>query len=144
MTATEFTDDFQHTLHITVAWSDMDALAHVNNATYFTYMESARIAFLDDYEQLMPMPRQGIGPILAYIDCQFILPVTYPDKVLVGSRITDIGNTSVKMEQAIYSTKYEKVVAQSKSVLVVINYATGEKVRVQDAVRDAFRRSEES
>ena len=126
-------------MQIRVAWSDMDALGHVNNATYFTYMESARIDFLEDYEHLMPMPREGIGPILAYIDCQFIVPATFPDEVIVGSRITEIGNTSVKMEQVIYSMKFEAIVSSSKSVLVLINYATGEKIRVPDSVRESFR-----
>jgi len=138
MTAIEFKNDYHHALPVVVAWSDMDALAHVNNATYFTYMESARIDFLEEYEHLMPIPRKGIGPILAYIDCQFLLPATFPDNIIVGSRITDIGNTSIKMEQAIYSTKAEKIIANSKSVMVLINYNTGEKVRVPDLAREMY------
>ena len=138
MTTEEFKHDYQHSLSIRVAWSDMDALAHVNNSNYFTYMESARIDFLEGYEHLMPMPREGMGPILAYVDCQFIAPLTYPDQVLVGSRIIGIGNTSVQIEQALYSTTMGKIVATSKSVMVVIDYSTGEKVRVPDSVRQMF------
>ena len=114
----------------------MDALGHVNNATYFTYMESARIDFLQNFESLMPMPRSGTGPILAYIDCQFLIPVTFPDDVYVGSRIIDVGNSSLKIEQAIYSAGQKSIVASSKSVIVLINYSTGEKVRVPDNIRE--------
>lgn len=141
MTETDFKKNYQHALPVVVAWSDMDALAHVNNATYFTYMESARIDFLEEYEHLMPIPREGVGPILAYIDCQFLLPATFPDNIIVGSRITDIGNTSIKMEQAIYSAKAEKIIANSKSVMVLINYDTGGKVRVPDIARKMFGRT---
>jgi acyl-CoA thioester hydrolase len=136
MTADQFIAEYQHTLRIVVAWGDMDAMAHVNNTQYFRYMESARVDFLQQYEHLMPMPRLGVGPILAYIDCQFLIPVTYPDEVIVGSLVTEVGNTSIKLEQAIFSTRFEKIAASSKSVLVLINYATGEKARVPDAVRE--------
>ena len=136
MTADHFKSEYQHTFYIIVAWSDMDALAHVNNAKYFTYLESARVDFLQHYQHLMPMPRAGVGPILAYIDCQFILPVTFPDEVIIGSRVIDVGNTSVKLEQAIFSTEFEQIAAASKSVLVLINYSTGEKVKVPDGVRE--------
>lgn len=30
----------------TVAWGDMDAFGHVNNAMYYRYVESARLAYL--------------------------------------------------------------------------------------------------
>lgn len=141
MTIDQFKSGFQHNFHIIVAWRDMDALAHVNNATYFTYMESARVDYLRKYEQLMPMPGEGIGPILAYIDCQFMFPITFPDEVVVGTRITEVGNTSIKLEQEIFSMNHQKTVASGKSVIVLIDYATGEKVRVPDVVREMVRKT---
>ena len=32
-----------HTARLAVRWGDLDALNHVNNSRYFTYMEQARI-----------------------------------------------------------------------------------------------------
>jgi acyl-CoA thioesterase FadM len=49
--------------------------------------------------------------------------------------VTGIGNTSVKMTQTIYSTAQQKIVAESKSVLVIIDYETGAKVNVPDEIR---------
>lgn len=37
----------------TVAWGDMDAFGHVNNATYYRYIESARLAYLGKLNILM-------------------------------------------------------------------------------------------
>lgn len=136
MNIEEFKADFTHHLLITVAWNDMDALAHVNNTKYFLYYESARVDFLLQHVRMMPLPGEDIGPILAYIDCQFVFPLNFPDEIFVGSRITAVGNTSVKLEQAIYSTKQENIASTSKSVLVLINYANGEKMRVPDLVRN--------
>jgi acyl-CoA thioester hydrolase len=116
----------------------MDALGHVNNAMYFRYFESARIDFLRNLESLMPMPRSGVGPVLAYIDCQFLAQVRFPDTMIVGSQVTGIGTTSVKMTQTIFSVAQQKIVAESKSVLVVFDYATGSKVRVPDSIRAKY------
>ncbi len=120
----------------------MDALGHVNNAMYFRYFESARVDFLKNLEAMMPMPRTGIGPILAYIDSQFVAPLTFPDTIVVGSAVRQIGNTSVKMAQAVFSRAQQRVVTESKSVLVVIDYATGEKVNVPGTVRAYYRHLE--
>lgn len=31
-----------HTAHIPIRWGDMDAMGHLNNASYFRYLETAR------------------------------------------------------------------------------------------------------
>lgn len=36
----------------TVAWGDMDAFGHVNNAMYYRYVESARLAYLGILDKL--------------------------------------------------------------------------------------------
>ena len=40
--------DFPVTVEIPVAWGDMDAMGHVNNAVYFRYFETARISCFAD------------------------------------------------------------------------------------------------
>jgi len=47
-----------------------------------------------------------------------------------------VGNTSLVLEHEIWHAGTpERVVARGKSVVVLINYATQEKVRVPDAIR---------
>ena len=38
---------FVHSMRIPIRWGDMDAMGHVNNTVYFRYIESARIAWLE-------------------------------------------------------------------------------------------------
>lgn len=40
--------NFKYKMIINIRWSDMDAIGHVNNATYLTYLEEARICYLND------------------------------------------------------------------------------------------------
>ena len=57
-----------------VHWGEMDALGHVNNARYFTWFESARIALFGQIGVLATREATGIGPILATTTCDFLGP----------------------------------------------------------------------
>ena len=118
-----------------VAWGEMDALGHVNNIRYIAWAETARIAL---FRQLgmATLPGDPVGPILARIECDYLEPVEYPARVTVGMRAGRVGNTSLVLEHEIWHAGTpERVVARGKAVVVLINYATQEKVRVPDAIR---------
>jgi acyl-CoA thioester hydrolase len=121
-----------------VAWGEMDALGHVNNIRYIAWAETARIAF---FRQLgmATLPGEPVGPILARIECDYLEPVEYPARVTVGMRASRIGNTSLVLEHEIWRAGTpEQVVARGRAVVVLINYATQEKVRVPDEIRAAL------
>jgi acyl-CoA thioester hydrolase len=58
---------------------------------------------------------------------------------VVGARATKLGNTSVTLEHAVWPAGSEEhILARGTSVVVLLNYTTGEKVRVPEAVRTAI------
>ena len=126
---------------IRVQWGDMDALGHVNNARYFTWFESARMAL---FERLR-LDSQGIpevGPILAHTSCDFLAPVTYPAELVAGTRISRLGTTSFGMDYGIrqVSPGTERPVARGEGVIVVIDYRTGAKVPIPAELRQRLER----
>lgn len=120
----------------------MDALGHVNNTLYFRYFEDARIAYFAKMGFTTFAVNSGEGPILAQTSCQFIRPVTFPDTLTVGVWVEKIGQSSMQMEHELYSHSQQSVVARASSVVVMVNYATGEKVRVSDEIREGVTRLE--
>jgi len=92
---------YPFTLTLRVAWGDMDAYQHVNNTLYFRYFESARIAYMDQLAVAGFMSNRGIGPILHSINCRFRLPVTYPDTVVIGVRVTEIAEDRFIMDHCL-------------------------------------------
>jgi acyl-CoA thioester hydrolase len=78
---------------IQVRWGDMDALGHVNNAMYFRYMESARVAYLTKIGILLGLDNESF--VLANTMCNFILPITYPSTLKIETYVSKIGNSSV-------------------------------------------------
>jgi acyl-CoA thioester hydrolase len=125
-------------ISLDVAWGEMDALGHVNNIRYIAWAETARIAL---FEKLGMSTRPGdpVGPILARIENDYLEPVEYPARVTVGIRTERVGNSSITLAHEIWREGAPgKVVARGRAVVVLLDYATMEKVRVPDAVRSAL------
>jgi acyl-CoA thioester hydrolase len=79
-----------------------------------------------------------VGPILARIETDYLRQIEYPAQVTVGIRPEKVGNTSLTLVHEIWiSGQPERVVARGRAVVVMINYATQEKVRVPDEIRAA-------
>lgn len=127
-----------------VAWGEMDALGHVNNIIYFRYFESARSEYFQAMGLWDSAKASGIGVILHSTSCRFRKPLTYPDRVSVGARVTNIGKDRFRMEYAVYSHGMNSVAAEGEGLIVVYDYRRGTKCAMPDNLRDAIRRIERS
>ena len=126
---------FPITLEIDVAWGEMDAFAHVNNAVYFRYFESARIAFLIAIGLARPDDNNGIGPILASTSCTFKRPLTFPDTIRVGARAADVSDYRFTMEYQVFSNTLNAIAAVGEGVVVAYDYTNSRKAPIPAAVR---------
>ncbi len=126
------------TVEFPIHWGEMDAFGHVNNARFFTWFESSRIAFFRA-AGIASERRGPLAPILAAAHCDYLEPVVFPVRLVVGTRATKLGNTSVTLEHAVWPVDSpERLFARGTSVVVLLNYATGEKVRIPDPIRAAI------
>ncbi|WP_254513391.1 acyl-CoA thioesterase [Anatilimnocola floriformis] len=126
-----------------VQWGDQDALGHVNNTVYFRWCESARVAYLQRLGLEAWMKPTTLGPILAKIECNYKRQLHFPDTVRIGSRISQLGRSSLTMEHALVSKTQNALVAESTSVIVVFNYQTQRPVPIPAEVREAIERLEQ-
>jgi acyl-CoA thioester hydrolase len=106
-----------------VRFRDCDAMGHVNNAVYSTYLEQARIGILGDLEPF----------ILARVEIDFRAELRAGEDVEVHSRCSKIGNKSFELEHEIRTG--ERVVADAKSVLVGYDYEAGTSVQLTENQR---------
>eukprot|EP01034_Spumella_vulgaris_P013835 gene13835-17673_t len=72
---------------IPIRWGDMDAMNHVNNTTYFRYLETVRIDWMRSIG-CQPDP-QGEGPVIVNAFCNFYKQLEYPGDVLVKMYVSD-------------------------------------------------------
>ena len=130
--------DYNLVVRWPVQWGDQDAFQHVNNIIYIRWFETARIEYGVRVGLAALMEREQIGPILASITCQFRRPVTYPDTVQIGARVTRLGRSSFSMEHRIYSEAAGAIVAEGDSTIVVFDYRTQKSHAIPDAIRQAI------
>ncbi|WP_243372181.1 acyl-CoA thioesterase [Geotalea sp. SG265] len=118
-----------------IAWGEMDPQQHVNNVVYFRYMENARIAYYDRIGAWQLAEEEGIGTVLHSTDCRYRIPLTYPDTISVGARVTAIEADRFTMEYRIVSNKLGKVAAEGKGVLVAFDFRKNGKTALPEVLR---------
>jgi acyl-CoA thioester hydrolase len=113
----------------------MDSLGHVNNAVYFRYIESGRIAYFDAIGAGADLEGGGEGPILADIQCSFIGQLRYPAEIDVGTRTARIGTKSFTVEAGIFLAGDDAPIATSRAVVVWFDYVNQRTEQLPDALR---------
>ena len=112
--------DFPYVHRDSVRFRDCDAMGHVNNAVYSTYLEEARIGVLGALS----------GFILARVEIDFRAELRMGEEIEVRTRCSRIGTKSFDLEHVIAAD--DRVVAEAKSVLVAYDYELGASVPVPE------------
>lgn len=111
--------NFKHSIKIKVRFSDLDAMRHVNNATFLSYLEEARIAYFKDVLN-KPMGGLDFDAVVARIEIDYQQPIILGDEVEILSRVSKMGNKSSDVEhQIIVNRKGNKIVAASAMTKLV-------------------------
>lgn len=121
-----------------VQWGEMDAANHVNNAVYLRYFETARIEFFNQIGFMDFTGDDGIGPILAEVNCQYKAPLTFPDNIKITARIlTDsLTEYGFMMHHVVFSEKLQRIVAEGTSKIVCYDYQNKRKALIPKELSD--------
>ncbi len=123
---------------IKVRFRDLDAMGHLNNAVYFSYMEQARTEY---YLRVAKARRLGeIEFILASARCDFRSPVEYGETVVVRAWPTRIGESSFVLRYELRVKGDGRLAAEGESVQVAYDYA----IRKSKPMPAAFRKAIEA
>ncbi|EDM81776.1 predicted thioesterase [Plesiocystis pacifica SIR-1] len=124
-----------------VAWGEMDSLGHVNNIIYLRWLENARFEWFERVGVSAWMRESGgaVGPILARVECDYRLPVGFPDKVWTSLRCVELGGSSMRLRSQVWSEAHGAVAAEGDAVIVLVDYAAESSVRVPEPIRAAIR-----
>ncbi|WP_417668616.1 acyl-CoA thioesterase [Roseibium sp.] len=101
-------------------YADCDPQGHVNNAVFSTFLETGRTEML--YAGDEPIVDDGCGIVIARLELDYLAELTWPGHVEIGSRIAEIGRSSLKVVQEIFQDKAPK--GRACSVLVQVNLKT--------------------
>ncbi|GAB4505510.1 MAG: thioesterase family protein [Anaerolineales bacterium] len=124
---------------IEVRYGDLDPQGHLNNAKYLTYFEQARIQYFVELGLFSPSQSfMDIGVIMAEARVTFHAPVHFGQTVKVGVRIVELGNKSMKVEQAILHADSGVLLASGQVVLVAYDYRANKTVLIPEKMRQTI------
>jgi acyl-CoA thioester hydrolase len=124
------------TQQIPVRWGDMDALGHVNNAAYFTYMEQARIAWLASVGAGDMGTGATHGSVIVNAACTFHKPITYPTLLQVQMHGGPPGRSSFESYYELRDAADPALLYASGSARIVwVDYGSGRSAPLPAGVR---------
>lgn len=133
-------DGFGSIVSIEVAWGDMDAWQHVNNARYFKYFETARLQFLTEIGWDLSADAELL-PVVSHMAARYVKPVTYPASLRVGTRPTELREARFTLEHHIVVTDHqvESLATVGTSTVVPFHARQKRAARVPPAIRESLR-----
>lgn len=118
---------------IDIRFRDLDALAHVNNVVYLTYVEQARVRYFDEiFGSRHDWDEWGV--LLARTEINYIRPLLFKEDAKCGMQCTSIGKKSMEFEFKIFKTENgtDIEIANGINVLVCFNHSENKSIEVPE------------
>ena len=112
---------------------DVDAMGHVNNAVYLTYVEEGRAAWMLN---LGLAAGHDFPIIIARAEIDFRSPIRFNEEIEIGVRAGRFGTKSFDLEYELRAGG--RIVAEAKTTCVAYDYERGETVTIPDDWREVL------
>lgn len=124
----------QFQLKLRIDWSELDMFGHVNNVSYFKYIQSSRVNYWEQMGMDVTKQPDSIGIMLASCTCKFMKPLFFPGTISIHVSVDFIKNTSFGFHHQILNEQNE-VVAEAHDVMVMYDFNKNEKTLIPDELR---------
>jgi len=125
-------EGFPFSCPLEVRYRDIDAMNHVNNAVYVTYLEAARLRLWQERFSFSGSARD-VPIIVARVAVDFRSPIGLAERVEVGVGVKEVGRTSFSFGYRIEAAG--RLAAEAESVQVCFDYSAGRPVPIDDELR---------
>lgn len=124
---------FTVSAHIQVRFRDTDAMGHVNNAVYLSYLEIARL----EYWRALTKRRdwRSLDIVVARAEVDYRFPATVDMDLVVWVRTTELKRSSFVMEYRVEEKGTGRLIAEARTVQACYDYAANKVQRIPDSVR---------
>lgn len=130
-------DGYPFTLPYQVRIADINYGGHVSNAALLHYFQDARIGYLQALGPFSELDLgEGCGLILPEAHVRYLAEMFLGDLLEIGVRVSEIGNSSWKMEYRV--ERQGKATAEGWTQLVCFDYAQRRARRMSQALRSAI------
>ncbi len=114
---------FLFEMRLSMRWGDMDALGHINNVSYFRFMESIRM----DWLHSLGLDEKGSGasPVILNTFCNFHQQLVYPGELCLRLFAGQAARTTFESWTTIERVDQPgKIYASGGATVVWVDWAT--------------------
>ena len=134
----ETRDRYGYWVSIPTRWMDGDPYGHVNNAQYYSFVDTAVTRMLIDKGALRGPHSRSIG-LCVESGCQFLAPVSFPQTIDAGVRVGRVGNSSLRYEVGLFKAGEAQPVAVAHFTHVFVDPETRRSMPLSEEVKAAMR-----
>jgi acyl-CoA thioester hydrolase len=121
---------------IPTRWMDNDVYGHVNNVVYYSWFDTAVNAYLMEQGVLDVQTGATIG-LVVETQCNYFLPLSFPQTVEVGIRVARLGTSSVRYELGVFGNQ-EMTAAKGHFVHVYVDKDSRRPVALPHSFRNVL------
>jgi acyl-CoA thioester hydrolase len=119
-------------IELPVQFRDIDVMGHVNNATYFQYMETARVELARRLGQVNEGFRGSF--IVASARCEFKKPIRNERRMTVSVWVSRIGDRSWDLDYSIHGHRRVEY-AVGRTTQVAYDYKARSAVQISEKLK---------
>lgn len=133
--------EYSTSLKLRIDWSELDYFGHVNNVSFFKYIQAARVHYWECIGLYQHHKSTGIGPVLASTKCDFKQPLHFPGNITIHSKIAFIKTTSFGTSHQIFNNN-DEIVAEANDVIVIFDYNSNQKSPIPTSILEEIEKLE--
>ena len=135
---------FKFSTPIRVRFCETDANRHVNQVSYFVYVEQARMDYFAHLglTDAVHDPFSKVTLIAADLACEYKTPAFFGQTIHAYARVARMGRSSLTMEYALVEAAGRRLVAMAHGSLVYFDHEAGKSAPLTLAIREAIARLE--
>ncbi|WP_420828016.1 acyl-CoA thioesterase [Metabacillus crassostreae] len=126
----------EHQTTVNVRFCETDALGHVNNTSYFIYLEEARVQFFEEIGYEMNTNEWQF--ILASTKCDFIGQAFFNQKLIITTEVSKIGTKSFHLSHSIHNKDTVELVARGEAIIVYFNFELQKSMPLSSDLKSAL------
>ncbi|MFD1039853.1 acyl-CoA thioesterase [Virgibacillus byunsanensis] len=120
-------------MDIKVRVGETDALGHINNTSYFIYMEETRIEFLSEIG--IRVHDQDFAFMLASTKCDFSKQGYFGQTLEVLTEVAKIGTKSITLLSTIEDKESGDVIAKGEAVIVYFDVRMQQSIKIPESFK---------
>ncbi|MCC5800746.1 acyl-CoA thioesterase [Rossellomorea vietnamensis] len=120
-------------INVRSRFCETDALGHINNTTYFVYLEEARIKFFQTIG--FDMDVKDWQFILASTKCDFLSQGYFNQELVITTDVSKIGSKSFQLDHDILCAETHQLIARGNAVIVYFDFQEQRSKAIPDLLK---------